>query len=303
MTERYSFSTAERTALDIARASTLYDGTLSEPRLGHPEGVAVGPGGSVWCGTELGGIMRIDPSGKGIEKVADTGGFILGLAFHGDRALFCCDLKEKAVFRLDLETGKIERFTEPGISVPNYPAVDVESNRLFVSDSREADSPGPSVWAYDLDTGKGGVWNEAPLNFANGLAVREGERALYVCETFARRVTRIPIEDGGGPGEAEAFASDLPGLPDGLAFDRNGGLVISCYEPSRILRASPDGSEVEVLIEDPTAHVFCHPTNVAFDGDVLYSANLGRWHITKVEMDVGAEPLWQAVARQAGSKA
>ena len=33
-----------------------------------------------------------------------------------------------------------------------------------------------------------------------------------------------------------------------------------------------------------------HPTNIAFDGSVLYTANLGRWHITSIETDAHAEP-------------
>jgi hypothetical protein len=29
---------------------------------------------------------------------------------------------------------------------------------------------------------------------------------------------------------------------------------------------------------------------------VLYTANLGRWHITRVDTDTSARPLWQLVA-------
>jgi hypothetical protein len=32
--------------------------------------------------------------------------------------------------------------------------------------------------------------------------------------------------------------------------------------------------------------VLCHPTNCAFRGTELFMANLGRWHLTRVEIGV-----------------
>jgi sugar lactone lactonase YvrE len=109
MTHR--FSTARSTVLPMARASVFFDGVFSEPRLQHPEAVAVGPDGWIWCGTENGEILRIEPGGSQIELVARAGGFTLGLAFDGDRALFFCDNKDKAVYRLDLGSRRVARFS------------------------------------------------------------------------------------------------------------------------------------------------------------------------------------------------
>ena len=107
------------------------------------------------------------------------------------------------------------------------------------------------------------------------------------------RVCCFPVRADGSAARPEPYAVDLPGLPDGLAFDEAGALFVGCYEPSRILRVGPGGGEAAVYIEDPTAHLFAHPTNIAFDGDKLYSANLGRWHITEVATDTSATPLWR----------
>src|SRR5919106_3517625 len=85
------FATAERPVLPASRASTFFDGVFTEPRLQHPEGVAVGPDGWIWCGTENGEVLRIDPAGTRIERMAKDGGFTLGLAFLGCTALFFCD--------------------------------------------------------------------------------------------------------------------------------------------------------------------------------------------------------------------
>ncbi len=290
----FRFSTATSPLLPLERAGVLFDGIFGEPKLSHPEGVAVGPDGWIWAGNQDGDIVRIAPDGSTMEPVASTGGFALGLAFDKDRALFICDLRHAAVFRLDLATRKLVRFTEPGIVIPNFPMVDRTHGRLLVSDSHAAGTPGPGIWAYDLETGAGGLWYAGDLNFANGLAMRPGDSAVYVCETLAAAITRIVLEPDGSAGAVSVFADDLPGLPDGIAFDAAGNLVVGCYEPSRLLRISADGARTDVLIEDPTAHTFCHPTNVAFDGTTLYTANLGRWHITRVAMDIGAPPLWGA---------
>ena len=294
----YHFETAEKTVLPADRAHVFFDGIFSDPRLQHPEGVAVGPDGWIWCGSENGEILRIDPNGEEIERVASTGGFILGLAFFGSEALFFCDLKAAAVFRLDLTSRDVRKFTSDGITIPNYPVVDAAKNRLLVSDSHDMTTAGPGVWAYNLDTGDGGLWYDRPMAFANGMALSPDGQALYVCETFAQRISRIPIQPDGTAGEAVPFAVDLPGLPDGIAFDQSGQLFCGCYEPSRILRIAEDGSSAEVYIEDPTAHLFAHPTNIAFDGQALFTANLGRWHITRIETDTAGEPLWQSSDRR-----
>lgn len=288
----YDFTSAGGPLLDISAASVFFDGIFSEPKLSHPEGVAVGPDGWIWTGNQDGDICRIAPDGSQMQRVASTRGFILGLAFQGDRALFACDLKQACVFRLDLDTRQLSRWPAPGMKIPNFPLVDATRNRLLVSDSHASGTPGPGIWAYDLDSGKAELWYGAPLNFANGLAMRPGEEALYVCETFAPAITRIAINPDGRAGKAETFAADLPGLPDGSAFDAGGNLVVGCYEPSRLLRISPDGGTVDLLIEDVTAHTLCHPTNIAFADQRLYTANLGRWHITAIAMDIGAPALW-----------
>jgi gluconolactonase len=45
-----------------------------------------------------------------------------------------------------------------------------------------------------------------------------------------------------------------------------------------------EGGAVEVLLDDPDAHTLCHPTNVAFRGSTLFTSNLGRWHVTAVDV-------------------
>lgn len=276
------------TLLPPDAASVFCDGTLSDPQLNHPEGVAVAADGALWCGGEGGEIFRVEPDGSGFEVVARTGGFVLGVAFDAEGRLYACDLKQHVVHRLTPATGDLEVFARD-IDIPNWPVVDHERGVLYVSDSHAPDTPGGGVHRYDLATGEGGPWFTTPMVFANGMALAPGRDWLYVAETFAKRISRIALtDDGVAPDAAEVVVDGLPGLPDGLAFDTRGNLYVGCYEPSRVLRVTPDG-DVAILVEDDTAHTLCHPTNVAFRGRDLFTANLGRWHLTRIE--VGIEGL------------
>ncbi len=97
--------------LPLDSAEVFFDGIFSEPRLRHPEGVAIDASGDIWCGGETGEIYRISADGSGIETVASTGGFILGLAFDDEQDLYACDMRHSAVFRLLLlrSPGRIAR--------------------------------------------------------------------------------------------------------------------------------------------------------------------------------------------------
>ncbi len=281
-------------ALPFHRGEVFFDATLGPVRLKHPEGLAVAPDGAIWCGGDGGEIYRIAADGSGIEEIASTDGFTLGMAFDAEGRLYTCDLGHKAVFRLDPADRHLERFATGGRSaslrVPNVPVVDARRDCLYVSDSHDPIRPGPGVWRFDLDTGDGGLWYDRPLTFANGLALSPAGDALYVAETFARRVVRIPIQADGSAGDPEPFLDDIERLPDGLAFDVDGNLYVACYEPSRLYRADPEG-RLALLIDDPEAHTLCHPTNCAFRGTDLFTANLGRWHITRIDVGIAGLPL------------
>ncbi len=279
--------------LPLERAAVFVDGMVGQPRLSHPEGIAVDRDGAIWCGGETGEIYRIAPDGSGFEVVASTGGFTLGMAFDAQGRLYTCDLGHKAVFRLDPPTRRLERFSGDAatpLGAFNAPVVDTRRNCLYVSDSHGPDAPGPGVWRFDLDSGVGGPWYAAPTTFANGMALSPDRETLYLVETFARRVARIPIRADGSADTAAVFVAGIERLPDGLAFDIEGNLYISCYEPSRIFRASPDG-RLQLLIDDPEAHTLCHPTNCAFRGTDLFTANLGRWHVTRIAVGIAGSPL------------
>jgi sugar lactone lactonase YvrE len=272
--------------LPMSAARVFFDGTFAEPRVAHPEGVAVHKDGSVWCGTEWGDIIRIAADGSRHEKLGSTNGFALGLAFDAAGNCYVCDLKHAAVFRYDAAKKTVGRFTPPGILVPNYPVVDDKRGVLYVSDSRGEGNIGPGIFRYDLKTGEGGVWCSAPMNFANGMAMALDGKGLYVVESHAHHVAYVPINADGSAGTPQVAIANTLNVPDGLAIAPDGTIYVCCYEPSRIYRQRPNG-RLEILIEDPAATTIAHPTNVALKGNTMYTANLGRWHVTAIDLGAG----------------
>jgi sugar lactone lactonase YvrE len=126
-----------------------------------------------------------------------------------------------------------------------------------------------------------------PLHFPNGIAV-SGDGTIYVLESYTPRLSVL------GDRGLETIA-DLPGVvPDGVAIDAEGGFVIACYYPFRILRVPPDGGAVELLLDDPTGIHIPMPTNVSFFGPDLASlaiASLGGWAVKALDVEVPGTPL------------
>jgi len=259
--------------------------------LDHPECLAVHTDGSVWAGGEAGQIYKITDDGKTITEVANTGGFILGIAFSpGCSWLAACDLKNKCVWKLDLSTNKLEKFTTGAdginLGIPNYPVFD-KKGKLYVSDSGTFRQVNGKIFCFN-ENGNGSIWHNGPFNFANGMALSKDGRYLYVVCSWLPGVERIEINEDGTAGKRDVFVTLSQTCPDGIAFDSEENLYISCYAPSRIYKVSKQ-KDVSILADDWEAHTLSNPTNIAFGGKdmkQLYAANLGRWHISKMEMDI-----------------
>jgi sugar lactone lactonase YvrE len=276
--------------LPLSRATVFADG------LDHPECLAVHPDGSIYAGGEAGQIYKVSADGRGVEEVGSTGGFILGLAISPDGTwLAACDLRQKTVFKLELHSRTLSEFTRGGaggpFSIPNHVAF-TPDGELYVTDSGAFRQVSGRIYKFDPH-GNGGVWHHGPFNFANGIAIGPDGASLYLCCTWLPGVERVEIRPDGTPGRRSVYARIPKALPDGLAFDARGNLYVSCYTPARIYKVSTR-RQVTVLIDDWEAHTLCNPTNIAFSGknfDQLFAANLGRWHLARIDLRVRGLPL------------
>jgi sugar lactone lactonase YvrE len=277
-------------AISINRATVFADG------LDHPECLAVHPDGSIYAGGEAGQIYRVGSDGKRVEEIASTGGFILGVAISPDaKWLAVCDLKKKCVWRLDLRSRTLSEFASGAdgqrFQIPNH-LVFARDGTLYVTDSGAFRQVSGKIFRFASD-GRGEIWHAGPFNFANGIALSPAGDAIFVVCTWVPGVERIAINADGSAGKRSVYVRIPKVLPDGLTFDRRGNLYITCYTPARIYKVTPQ-RKASVLIDDWEAHTLANPTNIAFGGpkfDQLFASNLGRWHLTRIDLGVVGAPL------------
>lgn len=260
----------------------------------HPEGVAVAPDGRVHAGGEAGQIYRVDLQAGSCEVIADTGGFITGLAHDADGKIYACDVGNRAVMRITPD-GAMDVYSrgnaDQAMRVPNYPAFDRAGN-LYVSDSGAWAQRDGFIWRIDPG-GAAEVWDRQACGFTNGLCLTPDDQALIVVESSPPCIARVPILGDGSAGQREKIL-DLPrSVPDGVAFDREGRLYISVYTPSIIYRLERDGS-LTTLYEEWERFLLDSATNVAFAGPdlrTLLVANLDGRKLLRASVQVPGMPL------------
>ena len=227
--------------------SVLVDG------LDHPEGVAWGLDGYAYAGSEAGQVFRIDIESHSLKQVAQINppAFLGGLALDSNHNIYVCDAGNSKVHKVT-KGGIITTYSEGAPSepfrTPNYPTFDRAGN-LYVSDSGGWKANDGCIYKI-APGGDTIVWERSLKTFPNGLCMGPKQDYLYVVMSLSPpRVDRVKIWSDGSPGLVETVV-ELPGtVPDGLAFDTDGHLYISCYRPDRIYRLSPDG-QLQVLAQD-----------------------------------------------------
>ncbi|MBK7470767.1 MAG: SMP-30/gluconolactonase/LRE family protein [Betaproteobacteria bacterium] len=113
------------------------------------------------------------------------------------------------------------------------------------------------------------------LGFANECRIDPSGKWLYINETYSRRLTRFRLAADGALSERETIIEFGPGdFPDGLAFDVEGGLWVTCIVSNRLIRIAADGTPA-TLIEDSNAeHI--RELEIAFQAGTLDRALLDR---------------------------
>lgn len=249
-------------------ADRLRDLVVLASDLDHPECVTTGPDGTVYAGGEAGQIYTIDPVERTVRQIASIGSPVGGLVTDADGSVFACDSERARVVRIGRD-GRVDPFVDGGggrpMARPNYMVFD-RGGSLLVSDSGAWGKNDGLIWNVSRD-GTARVFSEHAQHFPNGMAIDPSNSYLYVIESSASRVVRMPL--GTSPAPRVSPVVTIPEtVPDGLAFDAAGNLFIACYRPDRIYRLRQNG-HLDIFLDDWAAITLCAPTNITFFGPTL----------------------------------
>jgi gluconolactonase len=259
--------------------------------LDHPECCAFARDGNLWAGGEAGQIYRVDPKGT-VEKVADVGGFVGGVAFSPKGDLYACVPIHGVVHVAPNGKWDVVAKEASGqkIVTPNYGVFDRAGN-YFVTDSGNWGKQNGSLIRI-APSGDAKII-AGPFGYANGLSLSADEKHLFMVESNTNRVFKLDLNADGSVAKQSVYGEDIGRLPDGLALDSEGNLYASCYASDDIHRISPDGTKT-LFAYDHWAILLSRPTNMAFGGenfDQMYVANLGRTTITRATIGVRGQRL------------
>lgn len=269
------------------RARVLVDG------LDHPEGVCWDPTGRVvYAGGEAGQVYRVSLDDPKPDVVATAPDFILGLAVDGRERLALCVTGTHPSICVAENGGVRTLLTEvegEPLEFPNYPAFEADGTLWFTDSGNWGDHRGRLIRV--APDGSAEVASRALNRFPNGCAVTPDGRWLWVVESLGPTVSRFDLRTGDGP---ETLVTLHGHVPDGLAFTADGGCLIANYRPDRIYHLD-SGGRLEAVAQDPHGTLVAAPTNVCFVGenlDRVVSANLGRWHLTWLDLGLTGAPLF-----------
>ena len=286
----------------------------------HSEGILVDRAGNVVGLGRDRGAYRVSPDGT-TERFAELpeGSIPNGAVIDDNGDIVYCCLGKRAMMRLS-PSGKTSLWADHAGSVPllipNFCTHDTEGN-LYVSVTstkrdfsrvfEEVLNPEPNGALVRLRPDGRGELVADGLWLANGTAISPDEEAVYVLESGAKDCIRVPIRKDGSFGKPEVYAKDFPGIPDGMAFDVEGNLYVTCIfvlerdeagsvsrRPcNQIIKVDTDG-RWEPLIEDPEGGTVFLPSNCAFGGpDMkrLYIANAEADHFAYADLDIAGHKL------------
>jgi gluconolactonase len=281
--------------------------TIAATGFKGPEGVTVDREGNVYGGGVDGVIRKLSPDGK-VTEFARTGGRPAGMAFDRQGNLFVCDVGKAAMLKVT-PSGAVsvfaDRVGELKLTLPNFPVFDAEGD-LYVSNSTdhvlgsieevmaEIRNPVPKGTLVRLRPDGRGDVVATGLYFANGTAIDPREEAVYVLQSTQNNCVRVAKRKDGSFGKPEVFGETFGGLPDGMAFDSEGYLIVTLPMMNRLVVLDPNG-KLSILLDDPEGKKTQGPTNCAFGGpqfEDLYIAHLEADHIAKVDLGRKGHPLY-----------
>ena len=250
----------------------------------HVEDLAFEEDGTVWCGGEEGQIYRGRLDGEP-EIVARTPGRTYGFALGPDGACYCADVADPGIYRIDSEreVDRVSAGTDERPAVLPNDLVFLSNGDLLFSDSGGWGGDNGCIHALGTD-GSTRVADTSCAAYPNGLAVSPDGSELAVVESTLPGVSVLSLGADGSLSERRVVV-EMPGMvPDGLLYDGDGRLLISCWAPDAVFRLE-SGGELTVVLHDPLRVVLNQPTNIAFvpRTNRLVAANIGDRYLSVAE--------------------
>lgn len=249
--------------------------------LGHdlqrPECVLAEPDGTVWTADARGGVVRLGPDGSQrlLLPTRPAGAAEAGQSFadryvqaQGSLPNGLCFTPEGDFIIANWGTDALELLTRAGelhtlctdidgqpLGKANFPLRDSKGRIWFSVTTRE------QPWSDQINSrvtdGYVAVLDERGVRVAaegfcgtNEIRLDPAEKWLYVVESTAWRISRLPLRPDGTLGPRETYGPErLPGFPDGFAFDSFGNLWITLIFTDQLIALTPDG-ELLTLLDD-----------------------------------------------------
>lgn len=243
--------------------------------LQRPECILAERDGTIWTADARGGAMRITPdgaqtlvtrcvarpaaeSGASFEDryVQAKGSLPNGMAFleNGDFIIANWGTDAVEVMRRDGEMRTL--YTEIDgrpLGKANFVARD-SKGRIWLTVTTRMTPWTASITSGVLD-GYVALIDERGIRIVaegfggtNEVRLDALEEWLYVVESNARRITRLPIAVDGSLGPRETYGpSRLEGFPDGFAFDAYGNLWVTLIMTDKLVAITPEGDLLTLL--------------------------------------------------------
>ncbi|XP_015591029.1 adipocyte plasma membrane-associated protein [Cephus cinctus] len=196
-------------------------------------------------GDEIVPIVKFGKPCNGIWEESKCGR-PLGLRFDKKGTLYVADAYY-GIFKVDVKTGKYETVVDASEEIKGkrprvFNSLDVASNGdIYWTDSSYnfgiedglfaiLDNPTGRLIRYNAATKK----NEVLLHdlvFANGIRLSSDESYLVVVESIASRIIRYNLK-GPKANQAEVFIEGIPGVPDNIYHDGQGGFLVPLIDSS-----------------------------------------------------------------------
>lgn len=230
-------------ALGVASSCALEAETIATfPGTGG-ENIAVSASGQIFATSfDDGLVYRLSPSGA-LSVFGHAPGPVAGAAFNTDGTLVVAGIS--SVYRF-APNGAASLVTDiAGAGDLNGLALLAPGSFLV------ADDAAATIWQVNLSTGSASPWltggllepgSSGPPIGPNGIKLFGG--AVYISNTGAGTILRVPVLPDGSAGTPSIYASGLP--LDDFAFGSDGSLFLATQVQNSVIRLSPDGTRTTI---------------------------------------------------------